>query len=281
MTGSLIWLASYPKSGNTWLRLLLANLLSDSLDATDINQIDLPQRCVIGRYAFEEITLIDSSLLRQEEVDVMRPAIVNAISAETDGDIYVKLHDAYRMLPDGKPLLGMGHARAALYVVRDPRDVVISFAFHNGTSIDRAITLMNDSNGTISRNSKRCTPQVPQLMHDWSRHVEGWIDQRDVPVHVIRYEDLHASPIDTLQEAANFLGLTIPQERVAHAVRCTQFSSLQRKEQDSGFRERIKVSTAPFFRSGRTGSWREELSIAQQQRITEAHHRVMTRFNYL
>lgn len=281
MTGSLIWLASYPKSGNTWLRLLLANLLSDSQDATDINQINLPQRCVTNRHTFEEITLIDSSLLRQEEVDAMRPAIVNAISAETDGDTYVKLHDAYRILPDGKPLLGIGHARAALYVVRDPRDVVISFAFHNGTSIDRAITLMNDSNGTISRNPKRYTPQVPQLMHDWSGHVEGWIDQRDVPVHVIRYEDLHASPIDTLQKAANFLGLTIAQERIAHAVRCTQFSSLQRKEQDSGFRERIKVSTAPFFRSGRTGSWREELSVVQQRRITEVHHRVMTRFNYL
>lgn len=281
MAGQFVWLASYPKSGNTWLRLLLANLLSGKEDAVDINDITLDHRSVVSRSAFEEITLLDSSLLTPDEVDGLRPQVAAALAAEAEGDVFSKLHDAYRLLTNGEPLLGCGLARAALYVIRDPRDVAISYAFHNGTSIEKSIASLNDMHTVIAGGRKRYVSQVHQRMFDWSRHVESWVDQCDVPVHVMRYEDMHAAPVAALQKAAEFLGFAVTSERLEHAVRCAAFSELQRKEQESGFRERVPGSTAPFFRSGRTGGWREVLTAAQQQAITNAHQRVMARFDYI
>lgn len=281
MAGSLIWLASYPKSGNTWLRLLLANLLSGKTAAVDINEIDLPHCSTIRHDDLEEITLIDTSLLTHDEVDALRPRVVDLLAAEAGENVYVKVHDAYRTLANGEPLLGRGQARAALYVLRDPRDVAVSYAFHNGTSIERAIAVLNSPRAVSAKGRKRYTPQVQQLMYDWSGHVESWADQLDMAVHIIRYEDLHTAPTATLQAAADFLGLAVSAETLEHAVRCAEFSALQRKELEAGFRERLVVSTAPFFRSGRVGGWREVLSPGQQQAITGAHQRVMERFGYI
>jgi aryl sulfotransferase len=279
MAGAIVWLASYPKSGNTWLRLLLANLLSGKAEAADINEINLPGRDIVSRGNFEEITLVDSSLLTHGEVDALRPQVVEAITAGTEKDFFVKVHDAYRSLANGEPLLG--RARAALYVLRDPRDVAISSSFHNGTSIEKAVALLNNPQTTLDKSGKRYISRVHQLIYDWSGHVESWMDQRDVPVHVIRYEDLHDAPAATLLKAADFLGLAVSAESVEHAVRCAEFSRLQRREQEAGFRERPIRSTAPFFRSGRAGGWREVLSLEQQQAITGAHRRVMERFGYI
>ncbi len=279
MAGAIIWLASYPKSGNTWLRLLLANLLSGKEEAVDINEIGLPQRDIVNRDNFEEITLIDSSLLSHDEVDALRPRVVKEITSKADGDIYVKVHDAYRTIAGGEPLLGHGCARAGCYVIRDPRDVAISFAFHCGISIEQAIKLMNNPRMVLDR--RHNLPRLHQVTYDWSRHVESWIEQNDVPVHVIRYEDLHESPIATMQAAADFLGLAASADAVEHAVRCTDFSALQRQEKVAGFRERPMQSTAPFFRSGCAGIWREMLNPEQQQAITQTHHRVMSRFGYI
>ncbi|MFZ2403631.1 MAG: sulfotransferase domain-containing protein [Methylobacter sp.] len=281
MAGSIIWLASYPKSGNTWLRLLLANLLADKEEAVDINEIDLPHRSVVDHQSFEDRFLIDTGLLTREEVDELRPMIVEAVAAESKDDIYVKVHDAYRILKDGKPLLGHGHARAALYVIRDPRDVAVSFAHHSGITIERAIEILNDILSGLGGKRKSYAPQVPQILQDWSSHVESWTEQKDVPAHVIRYEDLHNDPISALRKAARFLNLEAPETKVAHAVRCAGFSELQRQEQEADFCERSLKAAGPFFRSGRVGGWREVLTPEQQQSIIQAHQRVMARFHYI
>lgn len=281
MSGSFIWLASYPKSGNTWLRLLLANLLSGRREAMDINEIDLPHCSAIRHEDLEEMTQIDTSLLKSDEVDALRPLVSRVHAAEVDGVAYVKVHDAYRILANGEPLLGRGLARAALYVLRDPRDVAVSYSFHNGTSIEQTISVLNSPRAVLAKGQKYYTAQVPQLMRDWSSHVESWVDQKDVPVHVIRYEDMHARTVENLRKAADFLGLVVSTEAVEQAVRNTEFTQLQRNEQESGFRGRPIQSTAPFFRSGRAGGWREVLSHEQQQAITDAHQRVMARFGYI
>ncbi|HQT26065.1 MAG TPA: sulfotransferase domain-containing protein [Burkholderiales bacterium] len=280
MPGNIIWLGSYMKSGNTWLRLLLANLLSNEAKPVDINDFDLSPRSATRRDDLEELTLVDTSLLSRAELDTLRPRAVEAISAQTEGLVFLKLHDAYRRGEDGEPLLGQGHSRAALYMLRDPRDVVVSLSHHCGIMLDEAINRMNRSS---SWNPARYTMHVPQMPLDWSSNVESWVDQQDVPVIVIRYEDMLADTIGTLGRITDFLGLDLAPGRVEHAVRCADFRALQQQERDAGFRERIPVrgTPAPFFRSGRAGAWREILTTAQEEAIVAAHQRVMQRFGYL
>lgn len=285
MSGSIVWLASYMKSGNTWLRLLLANLLSGSPEPVDINDFSLTPWPVTSRDAIEELTLVDSNLLSRSEIDALWPYMVSAIAAEAEETLFLKLHDAYRRDAGGRPLLGDGHGRTAIYVLRDPRDVAVSLSHHNGCTLDRAISTMNSREDSIGWNPRRGTNLIPPAQLDWSGNVESWVDQRDMPVHVVRYEDMLTDTAAALRGIVEFLGLEFADDRVEHAVRCAEFGKLQQVESEAGFRERPALGggkpASPFFRSGRAGTWRDVLTVEQEAAILNAHRRVMDRFGYL
>lgn len=275
-----VWLASYPKSGNTWLRLLLANLLCGSQGPEDINDLGLASFSLVTRPVIEDFILIDSFLLTREECDRMRPSLMEEAWREAAGrDLFIKLHDAYRRLADGTPVLGRP-ARAALYVLRDPRDVAVSLAFHGGNSIEKAVRQVL-SGATHMGGDKPHQEQISQPLLDWSGHVRSWTGQRDVPVHVLRYEDLRADTVGFFGRATAFLGLETTAEGLARAVRHSDFSELQRQEIEKGFLERRPESTAPFFRAGRVGGWRDVLTPDQAAAIKDAHGAVMAEFGYL
>lgn len=275
-----VWLASYPKSGNTWLRLLLANLLCGQQGPADINDLGLKARNLVNRGEIEEMTLIDSFLLTRGECDRMRPGLMEEAWREAaNQDLFIKLHDAYCRLADGTPMLGRP-ARAALYVLRDPRDVAVSLAFHTGNPIGKAVRQIL-SGSTRMGGDEPHHEQVSQSLLDWSGHVRSWTGQRDVPVHVLRYEDLRADTAGFFSRAVNFLGLTATADDVARAVSQSDFSALQRQEAEKGFRERRPESTAPFFRAGRVGGWRDVLTPDQAAAIEAAHGAMMAEFGYL
>ncbi len=140
----MVWIASYPKSGNTWLRILLSNIAAGTDTPEDINKLSLDEDLAGSRELFERQTFVDSSLLHPDEIDGMRPGALDAYAASRDRATFLKAHDSWTRLPNGSPALGTA-ARAALYIVRDPRDVAVSFAFHEGISIEQAIEHMNET----------------------------------------------------------------------------------------------------------------------------------------
>lgn len=275
-----VWLASYPKSGNTWLRLLLSNLLWGREGPEDINALRLAAHSLVDRPVIEDLTLVDTFLLTREEGDRMRPTLMEEAWREaSDRDVFIKLHDAYRRLPDGSPVLGRP-ARAALYILRDPRDVAVSLAFHTGKPIATVVRQIV-SDRTHMGGDKPRHEQLPQPLLDWSGHVRSWIGQGDVPVHVLRYEDLRADTMGCFGRAVAFLGLEATPDDLARAVGQSDFRELQRQETEKGFRERRRESTAPFFRAGRVGAWRDTLIADQAAAIEASHGAVMAEFGYL
>lgn len=283
-----IWLASYPKSGNTWFRMLIANLRAESDESVDIN--DLPERGGIAsaRAPFDYLTLIDSGLLTHDEIDLLRPAVYEMLASGAEDDLeaaagpafrFVKAHDAYTLNPAGVPLLaGATGADAAIVIVRDPRAVAPSLANHMGDSIDNAIDFMADTGAGFCQGLRGQARQLRQLLPGWSGHVESWLDQRDIPVHLIRYEDLKADPVCVFASALAFAGHPAGRERIARAVRLADFASLRAQEEAHGFREAPQQRR--FFRRGETEAWREELSTDQIARIEAAHAAVMARLGY-
>ncbi len=167
-----IWLASYPKSGNTWFRMLVANLSANEGKPVDIN--DLPERGGIAsaRGPFDFLLLIDSSLLTHDEIDCLRPRVYEELARGAADDEYdepeerqpvrfVKTHDAYTLTPKGEPLLaGAGGADGAVVIVRDPRDVAPSLANHRHSTIDDAIAFLNDRGGGLLRNTEAAAQSV-------------------------------------------------------------------------------------------------------------------------
>jgi aryl sulfotransferase len=287
-----IWLASYPKSGNTWFRMLVANLSAKDGKPIDIN--DLPERGGIAsaRGPFDHLLLIDTGLLSHDEIDCLRPRVYEELARDADDDEYdtppdvppvrfVKVHDAYTLTPKGEPLLaGRRGADGAIVIVRDPRDVAPSLANHNNSSIDEAIAFMNDGNAGFCARPSRQHRQLRQKLLGWSGHIASWLGQTDIPVHLIRYEDMQADTIGSFRRALDFAGRPATDGEVGHAVACADFAELRRQEEDKGFSEASRRSGKPFFRRGQAGAWNSELSTEQIARIEAAHAPMMRRLGY-
>lgn len=288
-----IWLASYPKSGNTWLRMLIANLSAKDEQPIDINA--LPERGGIAsaRGPFDYLTLIDSSLLTHDEIDCLRPRVYEELASGAQDDEYdepadalpvrfVKVHDAYTPTPSGEPLLaGARGADAAIVIVRDPRDIVPSLANHSSIAIDEAITFICNRAAAFSDKTNRQPSQLRQKLPGWSGHIASWLDQSDIPVHLIRYEDMQADALGTLRGVLAFAGRAASDDEMKRAVAFADFAQLRQQEQSQGFREAPRPWTdGKFFRRGQTGGWRDELTAEQAARIEAEHAAMMRRLGY-
>ena len=269
------WLASYPKSGNTWLRALLASLLSGR--AADINALGLG-RIASERAGLDDALGIASADLSFDQQANLRPRAYGIWAADAERALYCKAHDAYHLTPAGDPLFPAAASRGAVYVVRDPRAVAVSLAHHIGRPIDQAIARMDDPNRMMGNSIERLHQQLRQHVLRWSEHVESWL-AAPFPVHLLRFEDMHADPQTAFAGVAAFLGLPHGREEIAAAAAAASFSRLQAQERASGFSEKPPEATA-FFREGSVDGWRRELTPEQAARIVAAHGLVMRRLGY-
>jgi sulfotransferase family protein len=287
-----IWLASYPKSGNTWLRMLIANLSAKEDQPVDINALPKLRGMASARGPFDRLLLIDSGLLTHDEIDCLRPRVYEELARGEYDDEYdipeaavpvrfVKVHDAYSLTPMGEPLLGGARgADGAIVIVRDPRDVAPSLANHNNTSIDEAIAFMNDTDAGWCAKTKGQHRQLRQKLPGWSGHIETWLDQTDIPVQIIRYEDLQADTAGTLRRALVFAGRAATEEEIRRAVTFADFTQLRQQERDRGFNQTPPGLGIEFFRRGETGGWHDELTPQQIAKIELEHARMMLRLGY-
>jgi hypothetical protein len=283
-----IWLASYPKSGNTWLRLLLANVTAGEGPPVNLNNL-FTGGIASSRSCFDFIVLIDSGLLTHDEIDNLRPRAHAAMVREFEDSLltqdapslrFIKVHDAYTVNPAGQALLGgSAGAQGAIVIVRDPRDVASSFAHHSGVSIDEAIAFMNQDDAAFCAKTRRQNIQLRQKLRGWSEHVASWLDQADIPVHLIRYEDLHRDTARTLGGALEFAGIEASADKLDRAVESCGFASLREEEQRNGFAEAPRRGIE-FFRRGEVGAWRHDLTREQVVRIESHHARMMDRLGY-
>jgi aryl sulfotransferase len=103
----------------------------------------------------------------------------------------------------------------------------------------------------------------------------------DIPVHLVRYEDMQADTVGALTRALAFAGRAASDAEIAQAVRFANFAQLQAQEQETGFREAPRPRPGGrFFRRGEAGAWRDELNAEQVARIEAAHAPMMRRLGY-
>jgi aryl sulfotransferase len=276
MSSGIWWLASYPKSGNTWLRVLLRTLVSG-------RPADLATFSRLGGYAasrseFERALGIDSVPLSPDQECNLRPSVFEVLAAEAKSPLFLKVHDACCLTPAGKPLFPRAATLGAVYVVRDPRAVAVSLAHHLADPFDPVIAFMDDDDATDARPTKWLSGHLRQRLLRWSEHVESWLGA-PFPVHLVRYEDMQADPHAACAAVAAFLDLPCDPAAIARAVEAASFSRLQAQEREFGFVEKPPQAAA-FFREGRVDGWRDALTAEQAARIVAAHGAVMRRLGY-
>ena len=256
----IIWLASYQKSGNTWMRVFLANYLAPKGRRLSINQLeqfttgdlrlDFFDKAAGGRFTGDSI---EASIR-------IRPAVQRLIAQSKPGHHFVKTHSQAATIHD-TPLINPEVTAAAIYILRNPFDVIPSFARHSGRTIDEQIDAMVDANAVF-----RSTDGIYELIGRWDDHIESWLAAPGLPKIHVRYEDMISDTRAQMTKVLEFLRIPVQQSQLKQAIRASSFSELRKQERQQGFSERPAQMDA-FFVTGTSGGWREALSPAQVARI--------------
>jgi Sulfotransferase domain len=273
--GNIVWLASYPKSGSTWLRAFLHNFLRPSDRPYDINRLGdfTANESEAAHYRAHDPR--PASQLSLAEIQKLRPKVHRDLTRLAPDLVFAKTHNAV-LLAEGVPLLSPEVTAGAIYIVRDPRAVALSYSRHLGWSIDRTIEFMANDGAATGQDDRH----VFERLASWSSHVASWTQQPNPQQLVLRYEDMLADPQKSFGTVIRFLGREPPAGRLDRAIRFSRFEELQAQEQRAGFNER-PGSAASFFANGRADAWREALTTEQVEHIAERHGAQMRRFGYL
>ena len=269
---NIIWLASYPRSGNIWLQAFLYNLICDAQavpGATALGAFCTPENSALHFMSADSRPL---GAWSREETAARRRAAQLAIAALRDDNVFASTHAALMMSHDAATI-EMDQTVAAVYVVRNPLDVVVSLAADGGMSIDEAIIRLETEFET--ENSDRF---AYECQGSWSTNVMSWTQQHHAGLHLLRYEDMLAVPEKSFGPLATFFGLDASPERLDRAIRLASFANLAQEAEKSASSHR---SAGTLFRVGKTDQWRDALSANQVSRVVHRHAQQMERFGYI
>lgn len=278
----IVWLSSYPKSGNTWLRLLIdAYLLQKE---PDINNIlgsvadDNSLRHAIGLpgHDVREMPIDIQGLTRP--MSLLRLVLEFNDGPHPDLPCFVKTHTA-NILANGIELLPAALTKAVICLVRDPRDVVFSYAKHMGIDIDQAIERMNDRYQILQTTQEHA--KVSDVISSWGKNVSSYLQGDCHNIRLFKYEELKKEPEVVFSAMLEHAGIDPDPERVKKAVEFTQLSKLQAQEAKKGFSESSPHAKNQFFGKGESGTWKDKLTPLQKRRIEKYFGPVMKKLGYI
>ncbi|UIP06153.1 sulfotransferase domain-containing protein [Erythrobacter sp. SDW2] len=279
MSSKIHWLASYPKSGNTWLRLVLSHLMREPAQETSLNDIAGGTIATDRMWIDRALGFPTSELLPDEILD-LRPAVYRWTADKAERAQFHKIHDACLSAGGGGWLPSVEASGPGVYLVRNPLDVAVSFASHLGRTIDKTITAMEPPGMEMGRSPQGgITVHLPHVLPGWSDHVVSWIDNPHFDMLLVRYEDMLAQPAEWFGRIARHLMLDAAESDVAQAIEQTRFERLQEQEAQEPFKEK-PLAAERFFRKGIAGDWQQSLSPAQVERIVATHRPMMERLGY-
>ena len=276
----IIWLASYPKSGNTWLRMFLKcyfmksnerfsleGSVFDSFKPQGFPDQSTLDELKINYYNFEEIA---------KNWEVMQDYI--NLNKRTN---FVKTHNA--MCKFGSySFTTPRNTKGAIYLVRDPRDVLVSLSHHMGMDYEQTYEHFSSSYNYEfpSSGNKRFKKA---LMGSWSDHYKSWKSYKSCKILIIKYEDMLLEEFNTFSKIISYLknidSVEYHEEKIINAIKRTQFKELQKMEKTDGFSEKGRGEL--FFRKGKTGLWKEELPLNLIKKIEKTFYSEMVELGYL
>jgi len=275
----IIWLTSFPKSGNTWTRTFLHNLTQilqvGKAEEQDINAMHRFSAWEIMKERYKDILGFDPTDEHRREIAAVRHKVQQQMANEGEGMLFVKTHHAL-VMDRGYTTINTAVTSGAVYIVRNPLDVAISYSHHMSKSIDEAISLMAVKNVETPLSEKT----VYEVYGSWSQHVWSWTRKPHRAIYVMRYEDMLRDPEKYFGGLARHLLFNPDAAQLKQAIELSSFEKLKKQEEVKGFNEKPKKAQR-FFREGKSGQWQTVLSEEQIRRVINDHGEQMKRFGYI
>ena len=269
----IIWLASYPKSGNTWVRALLTNYFSENSE----NIFD--EIAKINRFPSQNFFdgIVDKDLIKNNKLEIFKHFISAQEKINLNKSInIIKTHNFAGAINDF-PFSDLNNTSGFIYVVRDPRSVLVSYSFHSGMTFGNTLKTMLNPN-LISTNSDG----TPEARLTWKIHLKSWLNN-NWPRIVIKYEDLHKDTYKYFKQILYFLGkfkkIKIDEKKIKKTIEMCSFNNLADIEEKQGFIE--KTEKSKFFRKGKVDEWKKELPKELIKEVEDNFREEMKLFGYL
>ena len=289
----IFWISSYPRSGNTWLRLILCGLFFTK--DGNIENFDILKKIrkldSLNNFEFvKEISINDYNLIF-ENSEYSKEALVAYTKYWIEAQKKIKINDgtyAFFKTHNARVKLKENHYTNELttlgfvYISRDPRDIVLSYSKFTNMDIDSTIDLL--SNDTIMGKEKTNNNML-EIILSWKDHYRSWKKFTAVPSLFLKYEDLLNDIEMEINKITDFfyknfyIEISNKNEKIKNVIKSTNFDNLKNMENRNGFFEKSEYSD--FFRSGKTKQWKNELNQDQKNLIEQSFKNQMIELGYM
>ena len=280
----IVWIASYPKSGNTWIRSLLSAYLytKDGI----FNDFDLLKKI----HQFPSKKYLEFFLKKFQDIKKVSEywiAAQDRINLLNTGTTFLKTHSALCTL-ENNSFTNRNNTCAAIYVVRDPRNLITSFSHHYSMNINQSYNFIIDKNKMIMQNDSDNEKGIVTILGNWSEHYKSWKNLKFAPVLIIKYEDLIVDTQNSLLKILNFLNrvikIEIDEKKIINTVSSCNFEKLSNKEKKEGFSEAATYKNSKkvnFFYLGKKNNWKNMLDLEIEKKLRETFFKEMKELNYI
>ncbi|MDC0192616.1 sulfotransferase domain-containing protein [Alphaproteobacteria bacterium] len=286
----IFWIASYPKSGNTLFRAILSSLFFTNDGVFTFKLFDTIK---IFESASRFLFLKDENnkdFKKINELEILSKYWLEAQSQKRlnikESFVFLKTHSALLNLY-GHDFTNPQYSRGLVYLVRDPRDIAISWSKHMNKSIDETIKCLINKDFVVQYNNLEYLDDniIPMcLLSRWDVHVKSW-QYLNVPKMIIRYEDLISNKKEIILKVIKFFEenykftFNSVEEKINNIVLTTNFENMKKTEEKEGFEEAKEWTN--FFSVGKKNQWKDKLSLNQIKKIEENFKNAMINFKYL
>ncbi len=281
----IIWIASYPKSGNTWIRSLLSSYLYSDNGVFNFDLLEKIQQFPSKQY-FEPFTKDFTNIKKISDYWIAAQDRIRIFNKEP---IFLKTHSALCTF-ENNPFTNKENTSAVIYIVRDPRNLITSFSHHYSLGIDESFDYMKDKNQMLLKNNYgQGDFGIATVVGDWATHYQSWKNIKFAPILIIKYEDLIKDAKKVFYSVLNFLSnlisIKIEEKKVINAIDSCSFENLSKKEEKEGFAEaafsKNDLKKLKFFNLGKKNNWENLLDPKIEKKITTIFHKHMKDLGYI
>ena len=257
----IVWIASYPKSGNTWIRSFISTYYLSNKDKFEFNLLQNIKQFPHEKFFNKKINNINSAINSWDAAQ----SNINNLNTFT----FLKTHSALVKI-NNKPFTSSKHSIAGIYVVRDPRNIVTSISNHYQLSFEESLAFMTNNRKFLIKENNTNNFGSFTFLNSWSEHYKSWKKNKQFNLLFIKYEDLEKDTFNSFRNIVIYLNKVLKkdkemdEERIKKIIKTISFEKLKRKEQKEGFPEAIinqkKQKKINFFYLGKNNKWEKILT---------------------